>query len=325
MDIILNQIAVLMVLAIIGFLCEKKRYLPVKSGSYISWFVVKITAPLLILTTMSSYEFTAKTVQDGLWITFFALVFMFTGLLLGILYTKIFKIEGASANVFKTHSMLGNAGYLGLPLLYSLFGEKGLVYANFFTIALELLVWTVGVFLLNKHTGINWKENLKKILSPGIIAFIIGLILAVINIKHIASLNIYVGAVYNVLINTLKPLGNMTIYLVMIFIGMSMAENGLGNIKELSRKKISFGISLHKLIILPGIAYFFFHFFMPWLDTFVRIIIILELAMPCATIVPVLAAQYESDQVQATDNVIISTLFSMFTLPVALFVVNTYL
>ncbi len=324
MEIILNQIAVLMILAIIGFAATKTGYLPELSGTYISKFVINITAPALIVTTMSSYEFTAKTAKDGLWISFFALTFMFFGLLMGAVASKVMKIEGATANVFKAHTMLGNVGYLGLPLLNSLFGEKGLVYANFFAVTLELMVWTLGVYLLNKHNGIEWKENLKKLLSPSIIAFTTGLFLALINITQIASDYAVAGAIHNILFKTLNPLGNITIYLVMIYIGISLAENGLGSISEILNKKLTFRLSFLKLIILPATAYLIFKLLGPGIDQFVKTVVILELAMPCATIITVLAAQYGSDHKFATENVVYSTLFSMFTLPVVLYILNTY-
>ncbi|NTV91311.1 MAG: AEC family transporter [Clostridiales bacterium] len=325
MYIILNQIAVLMILAVIGFVIEKTGYIPKNSGTYISNIVIRLTAPSLIVTTMSSYEFTSKTVKDGLWIAFLALAFMLFGLLLGVMATKMFMIEGATSNVFQAHTMLGNVGYLGLPLLNSLFGQKGLVYANFFSATLEILVWTLGVYLMNKHNGKAWKDNIKNIFSPSMIAFATGLILAAINIKQIANNNQFVGAIYNVIYKTLNPLGNITIYLVMIFIGISLAENGVGGINQILSKKMTFRLSFIKLIVLPATAFLSLHFLFPGLDQFVKTIIILELAMPCAAIVPVLAMQYESDYKFATENVIYSTLFSMLTLPIAMYVLTTFL
>jgi predicted permease len=74
---------------------------------------------------------------------------------------------------------------------------------------------------------------------------------------------------------------------------------------------------------MPGIAYVFFMLAGTTVDSFVKTIIILELAMPCAAIVTVLAARYGSDYKFATENVVYSTMFSMFTLPLVLYVLNT--
>jgi predicted permease len=46
------------------------------------------------------------------------------------------------------------------------------------------------------------------------------------------------------------------------------------------------------------------------------------MAMPCATIVSALAAQYESDYKFATENVFFSTLLSLFTLPAVVYILN---
>jgi len=44
-------------------------------------------------------------------------------------------------------------------------------------------------------------------------------------------------------------------------------------------------------------------------------IIVIQLAMPCGTIVPAIASQYDSDYRFATENVFFSTLLCVLTLP----------
>jgi predicted permease len=114
----------------------------------------------------------------------------------------------------------------------------------------------------------------------------------------------------------------------MIFIGISVAESNEGRLSDIFKKKLSFWISFIKLIILPAAAFLFFYaigLLGAGMDKFVITIVVLELAMPCATIIPVIADQYGSDQRFATENVVYSTIFSMITLPAALYLINTFL
>lgn len=323
MDIVINEITVMLILAFLGFLAGRTGYLPENSGLYVSKLVIKITAPSLIITTMAAYNFTDKTLRDGLSVALYALCFLALAFLIGVAASRMLKLEGAKANVFRAHTMFGNAGYLGLPLLKSIFGEKGLVYAVFFIIIHDMLIWTLGIYLLNRHGEKTWKQNLKQFFNVNTLSFALGLIFALINLQHFVRSSPVTSAVYNALYNTLNPLGNATLYLVMIFIGLSLADNRIERVRELFTKKATLFLLLIKLLFIPAAAFAILFLLGGFVDPFVRTILVLELAMPCASIIPALALQYGSDYRLATDNVVYTTLFVMITLPIFLFLLNS--
>ena len=218
--------------------------------------------------------------------------------------------------------MFGNVGYLAMPLFKSIFGEKGLVYAVFFIIMHDVLNWTLGVYLLNKHGGNSWKDTFKQFLNANTISYTLGLIFAFTNIQHFIKASPVAGVVYNVVYNTLNPLGNATLYLVMIFIGLTMAESRIGRFRELFTKKVTLFLAFIKLLLIPATAYVILSLLGGFVDPFVRKILVLELAMPCAAITSAMALQYGSDHRLATDNIIYTTFFAMITLPLFLFLLN---
>ncbi len=74
--------------------------------------------------------------------------------------------------------MFMNSGYLAIPVNTLLWGEKGCEYAVIYDIAMGLLMYTVGIFLISK------KRNFKQILKmPIIYAAILGLFLNYINVS----------------------------------------------------------------------------------------------------------------------------------------------
>lgn len=322
MDVIVNQIIVLILLGFIGYISAKTGYLPDKSGMFISRVVIKITAPALIITTMAAYDFTPKTITDGLWISLYAIVFILFSFVVGSAVCRLLKLNGSAADIYRTHSMFGNVGYLALPLFKAIFGEKGLVYAVFFVIVHDTLVWTLGVYLMNKHNGKEWKENLKHLFNANTVSFVFGLSFAFINLQYFVKSYTAVKTVYSVLYNTLNPLGNTTLYLIMLFIGLTLAESRIGSFKDILKKYPTFVLAFFKLLVIPAVAFVVLYLLGDLVDPFVRTILILELAMPCATIIPALAAQYGSDYRLATDNVVITTLFAMVTLPLILFILK---
>lgn len=323
MDVILNEIAVMLILALLGYLAGRTGYLPENSGLYVSKLVIKITAPSLIIATMANYDFTDKALRDGLTISLYTLFFIALAGSVGFAASRLLKLEGANANVFRSHTMFGNVGYLALPLLKSIFGEKGLVYAVFFIIVHDVLIWTLGVYLLNRHGEKTWKENLKQFLNANTLSFFLGLIFAFTNFQHFIKASPVAGVIYNVLYNTLNPLGNATLYLVMIFIGLTLSENKIERLQELFSKKATLFLVFIKLLLIPAAAFGILFLLGDFIDPFVKTILVLELAMPCAALIPALALQYGSDYRFATDNVIYTTFFAMITLPLFLFVLNT--
>jgi predicted permease len=79
--IIINQIIILTLLGITGFVAGRKKVLPDNSHKYISALILKITMPFLIFTTMGNYSFTGKTLTNGLYVFLFGIVFiLFSGL-----------------------------------------------------------------------------------------------------------------------------------------------------------------------------------------------------------------------------------------------------
>lgn len=321
-NIIISQVAVMMIMVFIGYLAGKKGYLPENTGGFLSKVVIRITAPALILSTMTSYDFDAKTLSDGLWVFFFAIIFMLFSLLAGTLFSRFLKLKGSTANVFRVHSMFGNVSYLALPLFKVILGDKAVVIAVFFVLSFELLNWTVGVYLLNKHKGLSFAGTLKKFINVNTIACFIGLMFALTGLQHYIQGNNILQAVYKILYNTLNPLGNCTLPLVMLFVGLSTAENPAGSFFAIFKKPVTLMLTLLKLLLIPLVSLAIMLLLGDLVDPLVRTIVILDLAMPCGTIIVALSAEYGSNYQLATDNVIYTTVLSLFTLPLFMLLLN---
>jgi len=48
-------------------------------------------------------------------------------------------------------SLFGNVGFIGIPIISSLFPQKGMLYIALFTIVDQLLLWTLGLSLTSKN------------------------------------------------------------------------------------------------------------------------------------------------------------------------------
>ena len=309
-------IIMLGLLALVGFVVGKSGYLPGNPGVVLSQVVIKLTAPVYILTTLASKSFTGKEIRNGVLIYILGLIFMLISFSITLAVSGKLKLKESTRNVFLMHSMFGNVAFLAFPLIESVYGRTWLVFAVFFNIANDTLLWTLGIYLVNKHKATNWKSNLKHLINGNTIAFTLGIFCILINLQGIVNSSPFAKSVYDMFYKTFNRLGETTIPLSMLFIGLILSEIRIGSIKDFLKRYPSFILAFIKLIFMPLAALLVLNALGNHLSPMVKGIVVLQLAMPCGTIVPALAAQYDSDYKFATENVFITTILCVITLPV---------
>ncbi len=305
---ILSQIIILYVLIAIGFIAGKTGYLPNTSGTVISKLVMRVTMPALILSKMLSADFSADNYFDGIKLIIIAVVFFLLVFSLTRPFTHIMKIPDKSRNVYSIQTLFGNVIFFAFPLFQALFGDIGVIYALFFNIGNDLLLWTLGIYLAGKHKGSNAGNVLRHIFNPNMIMFIIGIVLVVTGFN--AKLE------DTVLYEASSMIGGATSPLSMIFIGLVLA-NSKGFFKNFGKKMITVVMAIQKQLVVPILTglMLLFAVHMGWISSVVMMVAVLQLAMPVGTLTVSIAAEYDSDYEMAADGVFISTLFSIVTLP----------
>ncbi len=320
-DTVVYRILILGILGVTGYIFGKTGYFPENSDTFLSRFIVKLTTPALILTTLAGYNFTRETLVDGVLISCLAVLAMFLSLLLSIGLSALLKLDEAKSKIFRMHLMLGNVGFIGMPLLGEVFGQKGLVYAMFYVIPHDLLLWTVGIYVLGKKKGTGIRESLRNLVNANTIAYAIGLVFILINFQRLAQEYKPLGWVYKLLDNAFSPLANITVYLTMLFIGLTLSKISVGGFSDVFRRYPTYILVFLKLVGIPLGVFCLLNVFGGWIDSFVKTIVVLELAMPCSILVTALSGQYDGDTEFATENVFFSTLLTVFTLPFIMHVI----
>ena len=323
--IIVNQISILTLLGLIGFIAGKTKYLPENAGTIISRLVIKLTAPLLIFTTLAKRELSMDSLSNIMWVYLLGIIFILISFVLGSLVSKFIGIKDAAANIYKMHSMFGNVVFLAYPLLGSLFGDDGLFYSVIFGIANDTILWTLGIFLVNKHKKTDAKENLKRLINGNTIALCSGLIVMFAKMFLGQSVNNipYVHEVSGFIFDTFNSLGTTTFPLSMLFIGLILSETKIEKLSEFKDRAHILVLALFKLIIVPVLALLLLTVTGKAIDPIAKYVIILELAMPCGTIVPALAAEYGSDYRSATENVFVTTILGIVTIPFIVYLLQS--
>lgn len=297
MEQVFNQATVLFLLLLVGFIAKKLKIMTDELGKGISNLIIYIMLPALIITAMN-YEFSEEMLSMSiklLTIAPFVHIFM---IILAILFTKVFIIEDIKKRgVYQFLIVFGNVGFMGYPIIRSIYGDIGVFYAAIHNIWFNILMWTVGIMLMSSDD--KGKMNLKALVNPGIISIAIGFFLFIFSIELPEPISI-----------ALSKLGNATTPLSMMVVGSLIAD---AKIKEIFTNTKLIFVSIIKLVIVPLIVYLVLsRFDLP--KMVVGIPVILS-GMPSAANAAIYARKYDSDYKLASQGVFLTTLLCLITIP----------
>lgn len=199
-----------------------------------------------------------------------------------------------------------NNGNYGTPLIFFAFGEAGLHYAVILMVIQQLLMCTVGIYYAAKGSpeGGGIKMALKEVVK---VPIVYGALLGVIfHLFHIP-----VGGSF---MDAIEMVGDAAVPTIMIILGMQLAKI---SVKKLDFAPLSLSLGL-RLFISPVIA-FVFTLFLPIDDLLKQIMIVLS-AMPTAANTTMYALQYDTEPQFVSTATLFSTVLSLVTLPIVLYV-----
>jgi len=208
-------------------------------------------------------------------------------------------LKGSSfeTGVLRFMLIFSNLGFMGYPVAYAMFGPESVFYVTLINLPFGFLVFTLGVFLLRPDLARN--PELKRIVTPGLIASIFGLFLLVTGITIPSPLN-----------ESVSLLGSITTPLAMIVIGTFLAPLPfLGMVSDIR----VWAISLLRLLVIPFAVFLIISPFIS--DPLLLGIPVLLAAMPVAANTVLLSEEYGVNAELASKGVFISTLLSLVTIP----------
>ena len=289
----------LFALVVVGYVAGKLGYLGGDFDRQLSRLVINITCPALILSSAMTGELPDRRFILPLLLISLITYLILTGaaFLLPRYLTK--KKDDEAAIGFAL--MFGNVGFMGYPVVASIFGHEAVFYAAVLNVVNTFAVFTVGTILITGRSDVEQKRFEKKVLysTPMLAAYLTMAIVAleINNIPEAVS-------------QPLTMLGNITVPAALLIIGSSMSNLSL---RTMLGNTTVYATTLFRLAILPiGI-----HFLMGALgfSPFVVNINTLVIAMPVATYGTILCLKYQKDTTMITEVTFITTLLSMISIP----------
>lgn len=309
-EIFLNQIIILTLLIAGGYLAVRFKVLKDEDRYSLSRLILNITLPLLIFTTFSKMEMNGELLKNSLFAILLAVFAMGGTLLISMLQFKVAGVNKNQSAVSVLHSAFGNIVFLGFPLCNALLPDgKGLFFAAIFHLATDGMLWTVGIYLLNRHSHLQTESLLKHFINPNTIAFAVGIFMMSTGLK-----------LPSVMHTAMNGLGHTTIYLSMLYVGILISSLHPGKIFEYRQIWI---VSLNKLLLMPLLVYLIFMLFTKVFgftpDHEALLIVFMQSSMPCMTTVAVLAPKFGYDDRPPALNAVFTMLISLITMPIVFF------
>ncbi|MFO7939991.1 MAG: AEC family transporter [Bacteroidales bacterium] len=314
-QVIITQILILSFLAVIGAIAARFRIINQEVKNSIAKLVFNITLPLLIFSSVTKITLNNNILVNSLFVFIGGAVMITLLFASGEINRRILRLKGGSANVHVIHTMFGNVAFLGYPLFSALFPNgEGLFYAVIYHFTQDVFIWTLGVVLFQKGKNMPLKEKLSHLLNPNTIAFAIGLLV------------VFSGLRLPELIRTpLAGMGQTTIYLAMMYVGAVLYQQP---VKGIFSKGSVYLLGVTKMLIIPWIFLAILVVLKNYMGiAFSReatIVLLMQGAMPCMTMIVVLAKRFESDDILATQNFFITSLMSLLTLPLVFESINFF-
>ena len=305
MDIFLRSISGILVILgmiLVGFVIGEKGWFDDKSRGLLAKLVTQVALPCYMLYTITQ-RFTAADLLKMLPALRFPALSMV--ILLGIAtgVARIFAVRQDRRGLFISMFFNSNTIFVGLPINQALFGDASIPYVLIYYMCNTTFFWTLGTYLIQRdgegEAQFDLKTSLKKVFSPPLMGFLLGLVLVMLQIKLPAFLA-----------SDLQYLGNLTTPLSMIFIGLSVSHVG---VKQLVLGKEQLLILLGRFLVAPllmaSIVYW-----VP-LPSLMKQVFIIQSAMPVMTNAPVVARLYGADSDYAAVMVTETTLATMVVIP----------
>ncbi len=305
----------LIALAVPGFILAKCKMLGDKGSETISNIVLYVCQPSLVLIGFQGVSYSSEIGINMLIVAglTFAAHFIMTGIMFLCVRNKD---NSAKINCLRMASIFGNCGFMGLPMIQSLFSGSALegeaiIYCAVVIAVFNILSWTLGVYVITKD-----KKNisLKKIaLNPTIISVIVGVIIFIIAKKPLVDLCVPDSAgdiIISKFMKSFELLGHAVTPLAMMVIGIKLAKV---NIKQIFLDKTAYWCCFFKLIVASLVAILLVTF-LP-ISSVVKYVLFFLLSVPAAASTTLFAVKFNSDADSASIMVLLTSILSMATIP----------
>lgn len=300
---LLNTVITLALVMASGFIGSKFKVIDEVSSKKLSLLILRIGQPFLILSSILGVDYSKDNLMLG--IKTMLIGFVIHILIAFIAFALCIGFKDLNEQKLSEFAIVfGNVGFMGFPILETLFGARGLFMGVFYVISFNIMIWSLGIFILGRKRT-DMKLTIRKmLLNFGTVPSAIGLVIFMLNVR-----------LPDFVYTTASYLASLCTPISLIVTGALLARKKPSEI--FLAPKIYF-VSFIKLIVVPllicvvakliGFNYEYVMF------------LTVVCAMPCAAIISMFGELYDINPGYAAQTVGTSSLLSMVTMPAVILV-----
>lgn len=289
----LNAQLILLIYMGVGMYCMKAHIIDQNTKKKLVDLILKITLPCMIFNSFNK-PLTPEILMQTAMILFVAVCISILSFLLGKVIYNRFPQDKKS--ILQYCTLVNNSGFLGMPMVASVYGNDGLFAASIFIIPNRIFMWTAG---LSVFTTADFKTKCRNILlNPCIITVFLGLA------RRITGFPVP-GFADTAIAN----IGAVTSPLSMMVIGTMLVGVPWNELFDHS----IFYLAFIRLIALPLVALAILNLI--HVEPMLAGVSLILTGMPAGSTSALLAAKYGSDEDYASRCIVTTTLLSLVTIP----------
>lgn len=289
--LLMEQIIQLFLMIFMGYLIVKVGLVKDEDSKVLSKIILYLIIPCVIINAFQ-VDYTMDTVK-GL------LLALATSVMTQVLLLIIISIAGKLLHLNEVEIAsvyYSNSGNLIVPIVTFILGQDWVLYGCVFMSVQLIFLWTHCKKIISRESSYDWK---KIVLNINMISIFIGVVLFFAKIHLPEIIN-----------NTLGSVGSM-IVTGMLFAGM--------NLKQIFADKRVYFVSFLRLIAVPLLALVMIkisHLAMFSADgNKIMLIVFLAIITPSASTITQMCQVYGNDSRYASAINVMTTLFSIITMP----------
>lgn len=293
------NIMVIFAIMLVGYALSWKKWFDDHIADAFSKLVLNLTLPLSMFLNMTEKFTKAEflTLFQGILLPALSIAITY---FISVLYAKWTKVPAGRTGAFRVMFTASNTIFMGLPVNIAVFGEKAVPYALLYYICNTTFFFTWGIYLIQndnltltgKKTTFSLHFILRKLFSPALLGFFIGLCWMLLEIPLITPLRDFA-----------RYLGQMTTPLSLFVIGIIIYQTGFKNLKL---DKDVLGVLLGRYLISPVVVFLLSKIIE--VPSLMLHVFILQSAMPVQNSMAILAKAYGADEEFTTSSLVYSVL-----------------
>ena len=305
---LIEVVGIIFAFMVAGFIFARRGTVRERDVQVFAEILFSLAIPALIFhSVLSSFE-------RSILIESYPLPFFAMGMALGMMALAYgisvligFK-NSAKRDLFVVSVAFSNTIFIGLPVITSLYGEATVAPIFLFELGHSLILWSIGITLLNNLPQMRLRQNIRHILNPPMITLVVAL-----------TLGWFGWSPGSFIMGLAEMLGQITTPLAIMVIGMTV---GMMKLNRADFDPTIYLIAFLRLLVSPllmGLLVVALG-----VPLMVQQVVTMEAAMPTMVTVALVARKYGKEYHYASMAIFMTTVLSLITIPLVAYLLELW-